>query len=64
MVELGGEERRRRVWISRFQIETEPVSQWVEMSCEIGGANMVHLLNLLRDWHTLETGVTYMAHIG
>ena len=61
MVELGGE---RRVWISRFQIETEPVSQWVEMSCEIGGANMVHLLNLLRDWHTLETGVTYMAHIG
>ena len=24
----------------------------------------LHLLNLLRDWHTLETGVTYMAHIG
>ena len=56
---MGG----RRVWISRFEID-RPLSQWVEMSCEIGGANMVHLLNLLRDWHTLETGVTYMAHIG
>ena len=24
----------------------------------------LNLLNLLRDWHTLETGVTYMAYIG
>ena len=36
---LGG---RRRVWISRFEIDPAPLSQWVEMS-EIGAANMVHL---------------------